>query len=84
MKRSQRGCRACEAKACGASPWIVGYVVGAHTATLGEDDEPQLCALHRRLGREASVKALVSLGKGIAARMSERASQRRGTAGGGT
>lgn len=66
MKRSQRGCRGCEAKACGASTWEVGYVVGSHYATAfasmaDHDAEPdvQLCARHERMARMTTGKGFV-------------------------
>ena len=58
MKRSQQGCRACAAKAHGASTWVVGYIAGVED-TSSDEDETELCALHMRLVREAAVKAEV-------------------------
>lgn len=62
MKRSQRGCIGCEAKAAGATSWQVAYLLGQHQmAVLSADEsdgddvpDDKVCALHNRLGRAAT------------------------------
>lgn len=71
MKRSQRGCVGCEAKQAGATTWQVGYVVGSHQMAVlsadesGGDDVPEdgVCALHSRMGREATALGLRIIAK---------------------
>lgn len=66
MKRSQRGCIGCEAKAAGATSWQVAYLLGQHQmAVLAADDSEGddvpsdgVCALHLRLGRQATAMGM--------------------------
>lgn len=77
---SKRSCKACESAAAGATTWQVGFVVGACYAEAFAEPELDsdlsedalaldLCALHVRMGREATSKSYVTYAAKDAARI---------------